>query len=290
MDLALSLSSRLKRALPSDAKAALKRLLGRLDPLRIRGYRLRHNHSAPIPPRHLRVRVGGGGIHRFIEAGRHCAAAIESGIAQVRRPIESFHRALDFGCGCGRTMQHMRGRIEELYGCDVDADAIEWMQSQYGEMHFVPNRDVPPLPYSANFFDLVYSISVFTHLPEERQWEWLTELRRVINPGGLALLSIQGDHAYDLFRSGSLAISADLLGRLRAREDLAAERFVYEPYEIVEPDPGIVAWSKALGSYGLTFHDHGYIRERWNELFEVVAILPEIVDTLQDLVVLRRRA
>ena len=48
---------------------------------------------------------------------------------------------------------------------------------------------MPPLPFDDGFFDFVFSISVFTHIPEDMQFAWLSELRRVLKVGGTALLS-----------------------------------------------------------------------------------------------------
>jgi len=52
----------------------------------------------------------------------------------------------------------------------------------------------PPLPFPDNSFDLIYAVSVFTHLSEEHQRTWLPELRRVLRPGGrLLLVDIGGE-------------------------------------------------------------------------------------------------
>ena len=58
---------------------------------------------------------------------------------------------------------------------------------------FSTNGLLPPLGYADDAFDLVYSLSVFTHLPEGMQLDWIKELRRVISPGGYLLITTHGE-------------------------------------------------------------------------------------------------
>jgi 8-oxo-dGTP diphosphatase len=61
---------------------------------------------------------------------------------------------------------------------------------------FSVNGPLPPLPYAESSFDLVYGVSVFTHLSEEHQRAWLPELRRILKPGGLLLLSFHSKNVW----------------------------------------------------------------------------------------------
>ena len=47
----------------------------------------------------------------------------------------------------------------------------------------------PPLPFAEDSIDVLYSISIFTHLRPEDQARWATDIRRVLRPGGTALLT-----------------------------------------------------------------------------------------------------
>lgn len=51
----------------------------------------------------------------------------------------------------------------------------------------------PPTTYPDSLFDVVYAVSVFTHLTEDRQLSWLAEFARIIRPCGLLLLTTHGD-------------------------------------------------------------------------------------------------
>jgi SAM-dependent methyltransferase len=51
----------------------------------------------------------------------------------------------------------------------------------------------PPLPYPDHAFDFLYAFSVFTHLSAELAHEWLSELQRVVKPGGLIWFTLHGE-------------------------------------------------------------------------------------------------
>ena len=100
------------------------------------------------------------------------------------------------------------GLRRAVYGAaDVDSDAIGWAQEHIPYCEFRVNSPDPPLPFEDGQFDLVFNHSVFTHIDEHRQDEWLEELRRVTCPGGLVVLTTHGEPALDV---GGFDIRADL--------------------------------------------------------------------------------
>ena len=107
-------------------------------------------------------------------------------------------RVLDFGCAAGRTLRHFLAEAEraEIVGCDIDDPSVDWVAEHLcppvaGAVRCDPD---PPLPFDDASFDLVYAVSVFTHL--STSWaEWLLELRRVLAPGGLFLATFIGEGA-----------------------------------------------------------------------------------------------
>ena len=89
--------------------------------------------------------------------------------------------ALDFGCGCGRTLRWLTREWRDVswHGTDVDAEAVGWCRSHLPG-RFEVNGPMPPLPFPNASFDLVLGVSVFTHLDEPVQRGWAAELRRVL--------------------------------------------------------------------------------------------------------------
>ena len=52
--------------------------------------------------------------------------------------------------------------------------------------------DDSPLAYADDTFDLVYALSVFTHLTEDLCEAWMDELYRIVKPGGAAIVTTHG--------------------------------------------------------------------------------------------------
>lgn len=100
---------------------------------------------------------------------------------------------LDWGCGCGRLKCLTESK--ELYGCDIDTEAIEWCMNNLRDIKFNTIPLLPPTEYPDNFFDLVIGNSVFTHLTRDVQFLWLEELNRIIKKGGLLLVTVHGEYA-----------------------------------------------------------------------------------------------
>ena len=108
-------------------------------------------------------------------------------------------RVLDFGCGAGRTLRHFldEAAVAEIYGCEIDAPSVAWLEANLSPpLHVFRNEEAPPLPLEADSFDLIWAISVFTHLTDH--WaDWLLEHHRLLRDGGLLIATILGPELAD---------------------------------------------------------------------------------------------
>jgi SAM-dependent methyltransferase len=165
----------------------------------------------PLPPSRLMFEVVHSySVEGFLRGGSERAEAIAEAVANAGLDMANCGRILDFGCGCGRVIRHLPQRTDaELFGSDLNPRLVRWCSENLSFGTFAVNDLAPPLSYDDAFFDLVYSISVLTHLDEDLQNRWLAELTRVITPGGFLLVTTHGDSCFD-------GLDADEAARYRA--------------------------------------------------------------------------
>src|SRR5436190_5456670 len=158
-------------------------------------------------------------------------------------------RALDFGCGVGRTLRHFLAEASsaEVWGVDIDAASVEWLQASLcPPLHALRNEPAPPLPFADRSFDVVWAISVFTHLTDT--WaDWLAELHRLLADDAPLIATILGDSHSREF----------------AGEPLDEERV---GMKVLRADAG---WEEGGP---VVLHSERWIREHWDRAFELTAI------------------
>jgi SAM-dependent methyltransferase len=98
-------------------------------------------------------------------------------------PPESLS-ALDFGCGIGLTDAHLARRFGELAGVDTATEVVRRAAAANPSVSYRA-YDGEHLPYADERFDLAFAICVLHHVPPERRPGLVSELRRVVRPGGL---------------------------------------------------------------------------------------------------------
>ena len=114
---------------------------------------------------------------------------------QLTRHIELNNlKILDWGCGPGRISRHLPTILDKscaVYGTDYNKTTINWCKKNLTNIHFSDNELVPPLNYSEGEFDVVYGISIFTHLSKEMHFAWIDELSRILKKGGILFITTQ---------------------------------------------------------------------------------------------------
>jgi SAM-dependent methyltransferase len=154
----------------------------------------------PVPPKELRVRAGprAADVGFFLATGARDLEMIVDALTRDGAEVERFGAVLDFGCGCGRVTRNWpRLPGPTISGCDLSEEQIDWCGRNLTFAQFTRNELRPPLAYSGESFDLVHAFSVFTHLPEQLQLDWMGELFRVTRPGGYLLISTHGEPYLD---------------------------------------------------------------------------------------------
>jgi SAM-dependent methyltransferase len=211
----------------------------------------RRKSPLPVPPDSLIFSATATrDVEWFLQSGEAFASALRNALIEAGRPLESFSRVLDFGCGTGRVVRQwatLKG--PDVFGCDYNARSVAWNKQNLKFASFGQNRLEPPLPYSAGFFDLTYSVSVFTHLPQPLQRPWIEEMHRVLASGGVLVLTLSG--------RGDFTRLTD------------AEQSRFENGELIVLDAAY-AGTNICGVY----HPLEYVQREWADLFSLVRHYP----------------
>jgi SAM-dependent methyltransferase len=207
------------------------------------------NSGLPLPPAGLAARVGVPAetdpLQFYLDEGRRLRTVIEGLLPDDWRWADK--QVLDFGCGAGRVLRQFAAEATqgELVGCDIDAPSIDWAVSHLSPpFRFFRNELTPPVALDAGSLDLIWAMSVFTHISDA--WaEWLVELHRLLAPGGLLVASFLGEGIWEA-----------LIGSAYREEEV-----------------GMAVSRKWDGPAAWVFHSEWWLREHWGRGFEVTRVV-----------------
>ena len=239
----------------------------------------------PFPPWEEMLTVGGEtDLRLFLTIGYACFLSVRNHIPGYLLPPISL---LDFGAGCGRTMRFFFREADRFacHACDVDRKAVAYLKENMPFVKAEATENLPPLPYLSGSFDLVYSISVFTHLDRAALANWLKEIHRVTKPGGVFLVTLHGERAFTLVsnepeRRNLIGISEE---EFAARHGSFTEHgFVWMKQPVGSPDID-------RSQFGISFVSRKMIEDQIRPYFEFVEYIDGEIGGWQDLAVLRKR-
>ena len=103
------------------------------------------------------------------------------------RNFSSGKMVLDAACGVGYGSALLAENARLVFGVDLAREAIEYARQSFGspKVHFAQS-DCLVLPFRSGQFELVVAFEIIEHLDAE---PFLAELRRVLHPSGLLILS-----------------------------------------------------------------------------------------------------
>ena len=127
-------------------------------------------------------------------------------LASARVELPAGARILDFGSSSGRVIRVIKAYEPgfQCYGCDPNKGAILWAKANLPTIDFAVSPLRPPLPYGTHDFDLVFAISIWSHLDRLVSRWWLEEMRRIVKPGGYFILTFHGMHSLRYYEAQGL--------------------------------------------------------------------------------------
>lgn len=104
-------------------------------------------------------------------------------------------KVLDIACGVGYGSQFIAKTAKEVWGADRSKDAVAYAKKNYK----APNlnfkvTDALKMDFKDATFDVVVSLETIEHLPEPAKF--VAEVRRVLKPGGVFVVSTPNDNEF----------------------------------------------------------------------------------------------
>ncbi len=109
--------------------------------------------------------------------------------------IQGEFKILEWGCGVARIVRHIPNLIDKgsiVFGADINEDMINWNFDNIHNITFKKTDYLPPTLFDNNQFNLVFALSVFTHIEFNFQSDWLKEMKRIISDNGVFLFTTHG--------------------------------------------------------------------------------------------------
>lgn len=189
------------------------------------------------------------------------AAGKESGLV-----IDRQTRVLDLGCASGRVLRHFAAQSEvEPWGCDISENHVAWCNRYLPKKTKVfLNTSIPNLQVQDNFFDIVFAMSVFTHI-ESFETSWLAELSRVIKPGGIAYVTIHDETSWKNmpkdWGAGYAVMNHPDFKEKWLKTGFPGEKFV-------------LRWDANRSYSSNVFYKLNYVKRVWGKFFRIQKVIP----------------
>lgn len=113
--------------------------------------------------------------------------------------LEIFDRAvmncktpiIDLGCGCGNNTLYLIEKGKNVIPCDYSKNAIENIKKNFPEVEKTECFDMSRgLPFEDNLTDIIISDLSLHYFTEQKTFEILNEIKRVLKPNGLLFFRV----------------------------------------------------------------------------------------------------
>lgn len=246
-----------------DVLVAILKLFGRLD--------------FPVPKNSNMRRTSAKTIRRYVYSGTTTYLPIAVAAQLNGMLFQKGTRVLDFGCGVAGQLRLFTKNLPDAtyYATDVDPSSVSFVQENYPQVTAGVNRSEPPLEYQRDFFDLVYTVSTFSHFDGPGVDAWLAELSRVLKPGGLLIATIEGEKAAgvvametgdtpqqirdDISRTGIYYKNYSWLGELKSRGAALSPSVDISSYFASQYGNTVMSipyFAARAGQFGLAYINH----------------------------------
>ncbi|MEO8661440.1 MAG: class I SAM-dependent methyltransferase, partial [Bryobacteraceae bacterium] len=130
-------------------------------------------------------------VARYVDGTTNFIQILEHAMELCGRDLGSASGILEIGCGYGRIVRALPEKItpDRIYVCDVIEEASDFCAREFGVRKANGDEIGTTL---RECFDVVYLLSVFTHLDEEHITQLWQKITQSLRPGGILVLTLHG--------------------------------------------------------------------------------------------------
>jgi len=128
-------------------------------------------------------------VEKFSQTRKHFWKELEF----INNYAASGNRILDYGCGNGRLLELFSAKTIDYIGLDISGKMVNMAKGMHSDpmVKFRKITSFDSLTFPGNYFNAVYSIAVFHHLPSKALRQKVArELYRVTAPGGFIIVTV----------------------------------------------------------------------------------------------------
>lgn len=212
---------------------------------------------------------------RYYQGAIEFVDIVERALRSVGRDFASVGKCLEVGCGYGRIVRVLSERLpaERIYACDVIAEGAEFTAEEFGANAYPLAEEAPERDRES--FDLIYLLSVYTHMKESDVVTNLRAVARLLKPGGALVFTAHGP----LSARKAEIYSQFWLDKAELNRQLDEQGYYYGKYPYYRQD------------YGLTWFTEARLRalvEKADLALEFVSCSPAELDEHQDVYVYQK--
>jgi SAM-dependent methyltransferase len=156
-------------------------------------------------------------------------------LREAGREWRDVRSCLEVGCGYGRIVRELRREIQPsaISVCDVIEEGARFAAAEFG-VRRVPVVEAMGPTYDESF-DLIYLLSVYSHLPRHMIESNLARVSALLRPGGVLVFSTHGKQSAEMAE----IYEQYWLDKEKLNAELERTGFFYERYPYYYADYGL---------------------------------------------------
>jgi SAM-dependent methyltransferase len=115
-------------------------------------------------------------------------------LEKIDCPLIGCDSFLEFASGYGRLTRHLSKfpGSDKVHAADLMPESVEFIKEKFAIDGFYSNKDPDKLEFPQQY-EVVFVLSLFSHLPKRSWGKWLGVLFSAVKPGGYLIFSTHGE-------------------------------------------------------------------------------------------------